>query len=63
MKVMNISHGIEYGTEGKKKWTTLGALFIRDDGGMSVKFDYAPPVGEFLNVFEQKKPEKKAPSF
>ena len=46
MQYKNIVHTTTYQKDGqeKKKYTTVGTLFIYDDGGMSIKMD-AIPVG------------------
>ncbi len=46
MQFKNIVHSTTYTKDGqqKKKYTTVGTLFIYDDGGMSIKMD-AIPVG------------------
>lgn len=54
----------EYEKDGekKKRWSKAGAVFQRDDGRMSIKFE-AMPVGEWsgwMNIFE-KRDEPKQP--
>lgn len=53
----DICHGVEYGTQGKKRWTKVGAAFRDEETGrISLKLDYVPvgtgPV--FLSLFEPK---------
>lgn len=65
MQIKDIVAGKRYiSKDGEKKtrWTTVGRLFIKDDGRMAVKFeDYVNPLafkddkGDiWFNVFEQK---------
>ena len=47
----------EYEKDGekKKRWSKAGAVFQRDDGRMSIKFE-AMPVGDWsgwMNIFEK----------
>ena len=57
-KYYNVSNGIEYGQEGKKKWTNCGVLIVDEDGRMSIKLDYIPVnFNGWLSVFDQKKKE------
>lgn len=65
MQIKDIVAGKRYiskNGEKKTRWTTVGRLFIKDDGRMAVKFeDYVNPLafkddkGDiWFNVFEQK---------
>jgi len=45
MQVKNITVGNKYTAKDgqeKTKWTTIGALFIKDDGKMSIKLEQIP---------------------
>ena len=45
MQVKNIVTGQKYTTrdgQEKTKWTTIGAMFIKDDGKMSIKLEQIP---------------------
>lgn len=66
MQIKDIVAGKKYinkSGEEKTNWTTVGHIFIKDDGAMSVKFNgyinplaFANEKGEvWFNVFEQKK--------
>lgn len=66
MQIKDIVAGKKFITksgEEKTNWTTVGHIFIKDDGAMSVKFNgyinplaFANEKGEvWFNVFEQKK--------
>ena len=72
MLVKDIVAGKKYITrngEEKTRWTTVGQLFIKDDGKMTVKFnEYINPMafcndkGEvWFNVFEKKEKDGAAP--
>ncbi len=64
MQFKNIVHTTEYQKDGqvKKKYTTVGTLFIYDDGGMSIKLD-AIPVGfdGKLSVYDRDENRKPNP--
>lgn len=73
MQIKDIVAGKKYinkSGEEKTNWTTVGHIFIKDDGAMSVKFNgyinplaFANEKGEvWFNVFEQKKDKHSTPS-
>ena len=65
MQFKNIVHTTTYQKDGqeKKKYTTVGTLFIYDDGGMSIKMD-AIPVGfdGKLAVYDRDNNQQQRPS-
>ena len=51
----DVVHGVEYGSEGKKKWTKCGVLMENEEGRLSIKLDYIPvEFNGWLSVFDQK---------
>lgn len=61
--IRNVVSGMEYGNEGKKKWTQCG-IMIEKDGRFYIKLNHMPLFtadadGIFFSVFDQDHNEKK----
>ena len=56
----DVCHGVEYGTEGKRKWTKCGVLMI-DGDKINLKLEYVPTTdfNGWLSVFDQDRKDKK----